>query len=129
MTLLQDIQLYAQKVELINWERKAKETTLTNLLSLVCSEFDTTRSNIQSKSRKRWLCAYPRFVFCWIAYCKLNFKLKEIALFLGYKEHCMAIYGRDTWQRLLDVHKKHPKLYSKEKQHHNNLINAVYEGL
>ena len=85
MTLIQDIELYAQKVEAMNWERKAKETTLTGLLSIVCSEFDTTKRNMTSKGRKRWLCAYPRFIFCWIAYRKLNFKLQEIALFLGYK--------------------------------------------
>lgn len=129
MTLIQDIELYAEKVEAINWERKAKETTLTSLLSIVCSEFDTTKLNIQSKGRKRWLCAYPRFIFCWIAYRKLNFKLQEIALFLGYKEHSMAIYGRDTWQKLLDQHEKFPKLYVKEKEYHDNLINTIYRGL
>lgn len=120
---LKEIKAYANSLTKSKEQRRTE--MLIKLLNVIRIEFDTTEKAIKSDCRERWTCVYPRQLFCWIAYHKLHFKLKEIALFLGYKEHSMAIYGRDTWDNMIIIHKKFKQEHRKEMALHNKTISQL----
>lgn len=95
---------------------------MKELLPKVASVFSTQEELITSKSTDRKNAVYPRQLFSWVAYYKLNLGVKDIAIFLNYCDHSMAVRCRDAWEEKLNSHKMRKCFYAEEYAAHKKLL-------
>lgn len=68
---------------------------LIHILADVCSALDTPIENVLSKSRKRAF-AWPRHIFCYVAFFYTGHSITEISKIVGGRDHTTAIHSRNT---------------------------------
>lgn len=87
-----DIDLAKEALKDIISPNTPAKITPQNIMDIVCDHFYISKEDIISSKRNREL-VYPRQIIMYLCRCMTNAKYKEIAQFLGNRDHSTIMYG------------------------------------
>ena len=69
-----------------------RDKSFTNNMLLICDKFFVTPNNIMASGGRKRKYVQARNMLCYVMYNKLDYKLEEIAVKIGYKNHTSVMH-------------------------------------
>ena len=96
-----DIELTKEALKDIVSPNSPEKITPQNIMDIVCDHFYVSEEDIKSSKRNREL-VHPRQIIMYLCRSMTNATYKEIAQFLGNRDHATIMYGERTISDLIE---------------------------
>jgi len=97
--------MHLPNVPTVNNIRLSNNQRRDQIMDLISEHFGISKEVIVSKTRKREI-VYPRQIIAFLLHATTTLTFYEISIFLGGKEHTVALHSVRTIQNLMDSDEK-----------------------